>query len=219
MNKKSSHQVRGLASYLGNVLYNISMAVRLHAFASGEIFHCYNRGVDKRTIFEDQQDYIYFLKMLRHFNTSEVVGNLRLLQTRAQVNPPVTLLSYCLLPNHYHLVLRCNDVEGGLSKYMQRLGGGYTMYFNQKYKRSGSLFQGKFKAKIVDSDSYLRHILAYVTYNYLVHELDDKNLYRSSINYKDELVRGLASDFGEENMLEVVNIIKELRSTRQDLEL
>lgn len=195
------------------------MATRQNVFAPGEIFHCYNRGVDKRTIFEDQQDYIYFLKMLRHFNTSEVVGNLRLLQSRAQVDPPVTLLSYCLLPNHYHLVIRCNDVEGGLSKYMQRLGGGYTMYFNQKYKRSGSLFQGVFKAKLVDTDSYLRNILAYVTYNYLVHEISDEMLYRSSINYKDDLVRGLASNFGEGNMLEIVNIIKELRSTRRDLEL
>jgi putative transposase len=195
------------------------MATRQNVFAPGEIFHCYNRGVDKRTIFEDQQDYIYFLKMLRHFNTSEVVGNLRLLQTREQVNPPVTLLSYCLLPNHYHLVLRCNNVENGLSKYMQRVGGGYTMYFNQKYERSGSLFQGVFKAKIIDSDSYLRHILAYVTYNYYVHDISDKNLYRSSLNFKDSEVRGLASDLGEENMREIASIIKDLRSTRRDLEL
>lgn len=195
------------------------MAIRHHAFAPGEIFHCYNRGVDKRTVFEDQQDYIYFLKMLRYFNTSEVKGNLKSLQNKDPIAPPVTILAYCLLPNHYHLVLRCNDVEGGLSKYMQRVGGGYTMYFNQKNKRSGSLFQGVFKAKIVDSDSYLRNILAYVSYNYLVHEISNKNLYRSSINYKDGLVRGLASDFSKENMLEVVNIIKELRSTRRDLEL
>ncbi len=201
------------------MLYNVGMAIRPVAFAPGEIFHCYNRGVDKRTIFEDQQDYVYFLKMLRHFNTSEVVGNLRLLQTREQIDPPVTILAYCLLPNHYHLVLRCNDVEGGMSKYMQRIGGGYTMYFNQKNARSGSLFQGTFKAKYIDSDSYLRHILAYVGYNNIVHNISDMNLYRSSINYKDELVRGLASDFGEENMREVVSIIKELRSTRRDLEL
>ncbi len=195
------------------------MSKRQNDFAPGEIFHCYNRGVDKRTIYEDQQDYIYFLKMLRHFNTSEVVGNLRSLQSRAQIDPPVTLLAYCLLPNHYHLVLRCNDVENGLSKYMQRIGGGYTMYFNQKYQRSGSLFQGVFKAKIIDSDSYLKHILAYVSYNNIVHDIADKNLYRSSLNYNDDLVRGLASNLGEDNMLEIINIIKELRSTRRDLEL
>lgn len=200
------------------------MATRIDAFAPGEIFHCYNRGVDKRTIYEDQQDYVYFLKMLRHFNTCRVVGNLKLLEHQAQLDPPVTILAYSLLPNHYHLLVRCNDVadelsKNGLSKYMQRIGGGYTMYFNQKYERSGSLFQGNFKAKRIDSDQYLKHILAYVGFNNTVHNLNDKNLYRSSINYKDDLVRGLASNFGEENMLEVVDIIKEMRNTRRDLEL
>ena len=102
---------------------------------------------------------------------------------------------------------------------MQRVGGGYTMYFNQKYVRSGSLFQGKFKAHHVDSDEYLKHIIAYVGYNNIVHNIDDKKLYRASINYKDELVRGLASSFNEEKMREVVTIIKEMRETRQDLVL
>ena len=195
------------------------MASRHHAFAPGEIFHCYNRGVDKRTIFEDQQDYVYFLKMLRYFNTCEVVGKLRLLEHKVPLNPPVTILAYSILPNHYHLILRCNEVEGGLSKYMQRIGGGYTMYFNQKYKRSGSLFQGNFKAKIVDTDNYLKHILAYVAYNNIVHDIYDSSLYRSSLNRKDELVRGLASNFGDSDMREVVEIIKEMRSSRRDLEL
>lgn len=100
---------------------------------------------------------------------------------------------------------------------MQRIAGGYTMYFNQKYERSGVLFQGKFKANHIDSDEYLKHLLAYVGFNNIVHNIDDKNLYRASINYRDELVRGLASSFSEENMLEVVDIIKEMRSKRQDL--
>jgi len=195
------------------------MSLRPVPFAKDEIFHCYNRGVDKRTVFADQQDYIYFLKMLRHFNTSEVVGNLRLLETHKPINPPVTILSYCLLPNHYHLILRCNDDTGGLSKYMQRLGGGYTMYFNQKNARSGSLFQGKFKAKHIDSDQYLKHILAYVYHNNIVHDIQDKSIYRNSLNTTDDLVRGLASYFGEAQMLEIVVLIKEMRSTRQDLEL
>jgi REP element-mobilizing transposase RayT len=155
--------------------------------------------------------------MLRHFNTTRVVGSLKLLEKKEQIDPPVTILAYCILPNHYHLVLRCNNVEGGLSKYMQRVGGGYTMYFNQKYERTGSLFQGKFKANHVDSDSYLRHILAYVGFNNLVHNINDTNLYRSSINYRDSLVGGLASSFKENDMLEVIDIIKEMRSRRQDL--
>jgi len=195
------------------------MSTRLEIFAPEEIYHCYNRGVDKRNIFMDQQDYVYFLKMLRHFNTSQVLGKLRLLENQKPISPPVTILSYCILPNHYHLLLRCNDNSGGISKYMQRVGGGYTMYFNQKYKRSGALFQGKFKSKYIKSDDYLRNILAYITYNHIIHDVYDTSLYRSSLNTKDELVRGLSSNFSQENMHEVVSIIKELRSSRKDLEL
>ena len=193
------------------------MTNRSFTFSSNENYHCYNRGVDKRVIFEDQQDYIYFLKLLRNFNTSAVYGNLRLSENKDPINPPVTILSYCLLPNHYHLVLRCNDDEGGLSKYLQRVAGGYTMYFNQKYKRSGALFQGTFKAKHIETDLYLRHILAYVKYNNLVHDIIDKTLYRSSLNTKDDLVRGLTSNF--ENMIEIVDIIREIRSSRLNLVL
>lgn len=195
------------------------MGNRTFTFSSNEIYHCYNRGVDKRTIFENQQDYIYFLKLLRNFNTSKVYGNLRLSLNKRPVDPPVTILTYCLLPNHFHIVLRCNNDNGGLSKYLQRVAGGYTMYFNQKNKRSGALFQGTFKAKHIETDLYLRHILAYVKYNFLVHDIEDKTLYRSSINSKDDLVRGLTSDFNDNNMLEVVEIIKELRSSRLNLVL
>lgn len=93
------------------------------------------------------------------------------------------------------------------------------MYFNQKYDRSGSLFQGKFKATHINNDQSLRQVLAYVYYNNIVHDINDKTLYRSSLNTKDDLVRGLASNFGESAQREVVNIIKEMRSSRQGLEL
>lgn len=195
------------------------MSIRKHEFSPGEIFHCYNRGVDKRVIFNDSQDYSYFMKMLKLFNTSEVAGKLRLLEHKQPIDPPVTILAFCLLPNHYHLILRCNEIENGLSKYMQRLGGGYTMYFNNKYMRSGSLFQGKFKAKHTDTDEYLKHVLAYVAYNNLVHDIHDADRYRNHLNLNDDLVRGLASNFGENEMREVVAIIKEMRSSRQGLEL
>jgi putative transposase len=195
------------------------MGVRLLSFSKDEIYHCYNRGVDKRVIFTDQQDYIYFLKLLRHFNTSEVLGSLRMVEHQTPVDPPVTILSYCLLPNHFHLVLRCNIDQPSFSKYMQRVSGGYTMYFNNKFERSGSLFQGKFKAKHVGTDEYLRTVLAYVYHNNIVHDLYDVTLYRKGLNTNDTLVRGLASNYGDEKQLEVVEIIKEMRSSRQGLEL
>lgn len=200
--------------------YNVHkyMAIRPFAFAIDEHFHCFNRGVDKRTIFIDEQDYSYFLQLLRYLNTSEALGSLRLHKNKPQINPLVTILSYCLLPNHYHLLLRSNR-DGGISKYLQRVAGGYTMYFNQKYVRSGSLFQGKFKANHIENDQGLRQVLAYVRYNYLVHNIEDTALYRSGLNTKDDLVRGLASNFSVEAQREVIDIIKELRSSRQDLEL
>ena len=194
------------------------MASRSFPFAPGEHYHCFNRGTDKRKIFEDQQDYVYFLKLLRHMNTSKVLGKLRLQESKDPVDPPVTILSYCLLPNHFHLLLLCNS-DGGISKYLQRVSGGYTMYFNQKYKRSGSLFQGKFKSNYISTDQDLRQVLAYVHYNYLIHNISDKALYRNSLNRTDELVRGLSSNLKDGDGLEIVKIIKQLRSSRKDLEL
>ena len=104
-----------------------------------------------RDIFCDQQDYEYFIKSLKAYNTSEVLGELRLHRNKPSVDPPVTILSYCLLPNHYHILLRSN-VDGGVSKFVQRLSGGHTMYFNQKYKRTGGLFQGTFNSKHIETD-------------------------------------------------------------------
>jgi len=93
----------------------------------------------------------------------------------------VSIIAYCLLPNHFHLVLR-QESEDGISKFMQKLGTSYTMYFNQKYKRSGSLFQGKFKANIIGGDFGLPVLSVYVNLNYIHHKIDPKeNLVKSSI--------------------------------------
>src|SRR3990167_2446833 len=80
------------------------------------------------------------------------------------------IICYCLNPNHYHLLLEQN-VEKGISEFMKRLNCGYTHYFNIKNKRNGALFQGKFKAVHVDSNSYLLHLSAYINLNNRVHRL------------------------------------------------
>ena len=193
------------------------MAIRDHDIAAPkEFFHCYNRGTDKRLIFSDQQDYVYFLKSLRAYNTEHTTGKLRLSEQLekqdGQRQPLVNIVTYCLLPNHYHLVLE-NVVDGGISKYLQRVSTGYTMYFNKKYGRSGSLFQGKFKSKHIASDQDLKQIIAYVYLNHRVHNLIDEKLFRSSLNTKLDIVRGLASNLDEmqTNFNEIVDIIKLLR--------
>jgi len=76
----------------------------------------------------------------------------------------VDIASYCLMPNHFHLLVRARE-EGGVSKFMQKLTTGYTMYFNKRYERTGALFQGKFKATHVNNDRYLRYLISYIHLN------------------------------------------------------
>lgn len=183
------------------------MPRRKHVFATDEIYHCYNRGTDKRVIFNEVNDYAYFLKSMKAYNSLEAVGNLRLQPISMEEEQIVTLLSYCLLPNHFHMVLQ-EKTPGGISKFMQRLSIGYTMYFNKKNDRSGVLFQGPFKSKLIESDQDLRQVLAYVQFNFLVHGIENKKLYRTGVNTEHPLVR----DPYSESSKEIVEIIKSLRT-------
>ena len=174
----------------------------------GEYFHCYNRGTEKRDIFLESADYSYFLRSLKAYNSVHSTGKLRLSETN-QDDPLVAIVAYCLLPNHYHIVMR-NEVEGGISKYLQKVSTGYTMYFNQKNNRSGSLFQGKYKSKPIDADQDLQQVTAYVYKNFKIHAISDKSLYRSSLNTHLDVVRGWTSNLSEldQDFDEVVEIIK-----------
>jgi len=80
-------------------------------------------------------------------------------------------LHFNILDNHYHLVFK-QLVDNGISRFMQDFGAGYTKYYNEKYKRSGVLFQGSFKAEHIDSDEYLNYVVAYVNGNHFVHGLE-----------------------------------------------
>ncbi len=184
------------------------MSSRNHTFAVEEYYHCYNRGTEKRTIFLDKQDFAYFLESMKAYNSIEVLGKLRLHKNLMPEQEIVDVLSYCLLPNHFHIVLK-EKVENGISNFMQRVGGGYTMYFNQKYERSGVLFQGVFKSKHIETDQDLRQVLAYVTHNNVIHNIIDPDLYRSKLNKNVEIVRGFTSNLeNSANMLEIAEIIK-----------
>ena len=151
------------------------MGTRKKDFANGEFFHIYNRGVDKRVIFTDSYDTRRFLQSIIEFNTIDPIGSLYQNSFRESGGPTPTLeklvniIAYCLNPNHYHLILE-QLVDGGISEFMKRIGG-YTSYFNNKYERSGSLFQGRFKAVHIDSNEYLLHASAYVNLNDRVHQL------------------------------------------------
>ena len=161
------------------------MSMRKTAFANGEFYHIYNRGVDKCDVFVDDADYKRFLLSMNLLNDVEngLMQRYRDLKRDGlpKVQPSdirrldlgkhdklVEIICYCLNPNHYHMIVKQKENKG-IEKFMQKLGTSYTMYFNKKYKRSGSLFQGKFKSIHIDSNEYLLHLSAYINQNNFIH--------------------------------------------------
>ena len=181
------------------------MPRRKSDFANNEYYHCYNRGVEKRIIFNDTQDFAYFIKSLKAFNTTEVFGKQRLYNKNIG-DRLVEIVCSCLLPNHFHLVLKQNT-ENGISQFMQRIGISYSMYFNQKNERSGTLFQGSFKSKYLSTDQDLQQVISYVYHNNIVHNITDEKAFSHYIDHYSPVVRDRDSNFG----LGVINIIKEKR--------
>ncbi len=142
---------------------------RTFSFAPGEFYHVYNRGTDKRNIFISRSDKDRFLTLLYLANQDGPVDlklqGSTLLEVEERIGEPlVEIAAHCLMPNHFHLLLRECE-EGGISKFMQKLTTGYTMYFNKWNERNGALFQGRFKATHVADDRYLRYLISYIHLN------------------------------------------------------
>lgn len=144
--------------------------------ASHHIYHVLNRGVDKRTIFMDEKDYYRFIHDLYEFNDTAPVNNItyffnknskviaRPYVGRQQRKLLVEILAFCLMPNHYHLLLKPN-FNDGVTRFMKKVNMGYARYFNEKYERSGALFQGRFKSVPVTDEGYLIHLPYYIHFN------------------------------------------------------
>jgi putative transposase len=144
------------------------MGVRNLVFAEGEYYHVYNRGVEKRKIFLDKSDHKRFTRLLYAANsTTEVhVSNYQgiSLMEMPRGDTIVDIGAWCLMPNHFHLLLK-EKSEKGISLFMKKLLTGYSMYFNAKNHRRGKLFEGKFSAKHLDSDNYLKYQYTYIHLN------------------------------------------------------
>jgi putative transposase len=134
---------------------------------SGEYYHVYNRGHGYRNVFHDDQDYRNYIKRLSILLGFELgprrhaKGNLRLTPVPAG---SFDILSYCLMPNHFHILIKQN-ADTKISVLMNRLGTSYGKYFNTKYSLVGSVFQDTFKAKLVENDPYLSYLTAYIHNN------------------------------------------------------
>ncbi len=151
--------------------------MRKTIFVENEYYHIYNRGVEKRSIFLNDKDRWRFLTLILLFQGNSHADNIGRLVKHVQhlelnieefqtalLNRNIELVCFCLMPNHYHLILK-EVKKGGISNFGQRLGNGYTKYFNTKYGRTGHLFGGNFQAVHITKDTYLKYLSSYIHNN------------------------------------------------------
>ncbi len=132
-----------------------------------EFWHLIGRGVDKRDIVLDDKDRVRFIHDLYVFNDLNPTPNFILHSRHEEVrkrNRLIDIHSFCLMNNHYHLLVT-ERVEGGISFFMKKLNMGYTKYFNEKYERSGALWQGKYKKVLIERDAHFLYIPFYIHLN------------------------------------------------------
>lgn len=150
----------------------------IKTYVENGYYHLYNRGVEKRSIFLDQQDYSVFLGYLSEYllpkdekalyqqlsnsniSPKEKAKTLSLLRLN-NFNQEIALLAYCLMPNHFHFLVKQKS-KGAIDTFMNSLGTRYTMYFNLKYQRVGSLYQGVYKAVLVSTEEQFLYVSKYI---------------------------------------------------------
>jgi len=145
---------------------------------ANETYHIYNRGAHKQDIFTSEWDYQRFAILLYLSNSSRSLHLSNLLANKKYQGPSllklfeddladkelVDIFAYCLMPNHFHLILQ-PKTDTALPQFMKKLLTAYSMYFNTKYEHSGVLFQGRFKSVHIDSNDYFRYLFTYVHLN------------------------------------------------------
>ena len=147
------------------------MTKRKVPFAVNEWYHCYNRGIEKRIVFKDSQDYRRFLELLYLANDEfplrrDDIGTHKFEEILhiPRGKKLVAIGAFCLMPNHFHLVVK-EVSEGGITAFMRKIGTAYAMYFNVRHGREGNLFLRPFQSRHVSTDRYFQHLINYVHCN------------------------------------------------------
>ena len=141
-------------------------------------YHVFNRGVEKKDVFVDDQDRRVFLFYLNIYtgNLDQVTARYSDLPARLKdknLGDSLDLLAYCLMPNHFHLVIFQKEADA-MPRLLKQVTNGYTAYFNQKHNRVGSLFAGRYRAVTIGDDDLLAHVVRYVHLNPVVAGLSGK---------------------------------------------
>lgn len=163
---------------------------RTKQYIENSYYHIYNRGVERRLIFLDEQDYVVFLSYLKNYllpknekilfeklsnpNISfKEKGDILKLLRLNNFYGDITLLSYCLMPNHFHFFIKQKS-SVSMDKFMQSLGTRYTMYFNRKYKRVGTLYQDTYKAVSIETEEQFIYLSKYIHKQALIHQSPER---------------------------------------------
>lgn len=159
------------------------MPGRITPLVNGEYYHIFNRGSEKRSIYTQPRDYTRFQKTFHYYQFSGPKPKFSQF-TKSNLFKPllneklIEIICYCLMPNHFHFLVR--QLKGkGISVFISQLSNSYTKYFNVKYDRIGPLLQGAFKAVRVETDEQLVHVSRYIHLNPVV-----SGLVKKPENYK-----------------------------------
>lgn len=158
--------------------------MRKVSLVTDQIYHIFNRGVNKGEIFFQERDYQRFLLATKHYlKKTSKFSHEKLLTNISDPGSEilrVEILAYCLMPNHFHFLIK-QKIDGGVTSFMQQQINSYVHYVNIKHKRLGPLFQGRFVSVLVDTDEQLTHVSRYIHLNPVVSGLvRDLNCYRWS---------------------------------------
>jgi len=150
--------------------------IRSVKFVNGYYYHVFNRGVERRSIFTSKNEYSRFIKTCMYYRFHSIgvrFSHFLDLSERKQYEAlknldsrdwGITIICYCLMPNHFHFILK-QEKDGQISKFISKVSNSYSKYFNLRHNRIGPLFQGIFKAVIVESDEQLVHLSRYIHIN------------------------------------------------------
>ena len=168
---RSTSDVVSNLPMLTHPMWNVIVQSMNSPLANGSFYHIYNRGVEKRSIFQKPEDYQRFLVKLDYYRYHPIPRKLSIhlrfdlpSPSVDEKNQQVRIIAFCLMPNHFHLLIE-QLRDGGISTFIRKISDSYTRYFNTKYERIGALFQGKFKAKLIESDEYLLQLSKYIHRN------------------------------------------------------
>jgi putative transposase len=133
----------------------------IKTYVDNSYYHIYNRGINKSTIFKDNHDYLLFLDFLRLYVSPSAFP-----QSNSQLNfhNVIHILAYCLLPNHFHLLIWQSD-RTAMYYFMRAFTTRFVLHINKKYKRAGPLFQSRYKAVRITTDEQLLHTSRYIHQN------------------------------------------------------